>query len=114
SPRPAPAHAMATSGVAKSLLQLHGGGGPRGWWIFVEPEVHLRSDVVVPDLAGWRRERLPKMPAEAFFSLRPDCICEVLSPSTGPLDRSRKLPIYAREGVTHAWLIDPATRTLEV
>ena len=68
----------------------------------------------MPDLAGWRRERLPAMPDEAFFSLAPDWVCEVLSPSTERIDRGRKLRIYAEAGVAHAWLVKPTDRTLEV
>jgi Uma2 family endonuclease len=68
----------------------------------------------VPDLAGWRVERMPEPPSEAFFTLAPDWICEVLSPSTARIDRVRKMPIYARAEVGHAWLVDPAARTLEV
>ena len=116
SPRPRPRHAKATSAL---LTQVYGPfdtgrGGPGGWTIVVEPEVHLGVDVLVPDIAGWRRERLPRLPNEAWFPLAPDWICEVLSPSTAALDRGRKLPIYAREGVTHAWLVDPLARTIDV
>ncbi|RYZ09243.1 MAG: Uma2 family endonuclease [Myxococcales bacterium] len=91
-----------------------GRGGAGGWIILDEPEVHLAGDALVPDLAGWRRERLPQLPQVAAFELAPDWVCEVLSPSTAPLDRTRKLPIYARERVTHAWLVDPHLKTLEV
>jgi len=70
--------------------------------------------VLVPDLAGWRRTRLPRLPDAAYFSVFPDWVCEVLSPSTASLDRVKKLAIYAREQVGHAWLVDPAARTLEV
>ncbi len=79
-----------------------------------EPELHLHGDVVVPDLAGWRRERLPSVPNSAAIELPPDWVCEVLSPSTQRLDRIRKLPIYARESVRHVWLIEPMQRTLEL
>ena len=89
-------------------------GPPGGWWIFDEPELHLANDVLVPDLAGYRVERLPDVPDEAWFSLAPDWVCEVLSPGTGRHDRTRKLPIYARHGVDWAWLVDPGERTLEV
>ena len=91
-----------------------GRGGPGGWWILDEPELHFGEQVVVPDLAGWRRERMPAIPDEAFFALAPDWVCEVLSPSTERIDRGRKLRIYAEAGVAHAWLVNPAERTLEV
>ena len=91
-----------------------GPGGPGGWWILDEPELHLGEHIVVPDLAGWRRQRLAALPEEAFFSLAPDWVCEVLSPSTESMDRRRKLPIYAEAGVTHAWLVKPAEKMLEV
>jgi Uma2 family endonuclease len=89
-------------------------GGPGGWWILDEPELHFGQDVLVPDLAGWRRTRMPRLPDTAFFPLPPDWVCEVLSPSTAMLDRAKKLAIYAREGVAHAWIIDPILGTLEV
>ncbi len=116
-PRPASLHSRAGSVVITSLcgpLDLGSGGGPGGWWIIYEPEVHLGLDILVPDLAGWRRERMPVFPDVPFFELAPDWVCEVLSPGTARLDRTRKLPIYAREHVGHAWLVDPAMRTLEV
>ena len=115
-PRPGPRHADASSGLSGALRGPfdRGRGGPGGWRILGEPELHLGSDVLVPDLAGWRRERLPRLPDAAFFSLAPDWICEVVSPSTAAMDRVTKLAIYAREGVPHAWLVDPIARTLEV
>ncbi|MBI3402048.1 MAG: Uma2 family endonuclease [Acidobacteria bacterium] len=116
SPRPAPRHAVASSVLGGELgPPYHSGrGGPGGWWILDEPELHLGDDVLVPDLAGWRRARLPVVPETAYFTLAPDWICEVLSPATARLDRHKKLAIYAREGVPHAWLVDPVQRTLEV
>jgi Uma2 family endonuclease len=116
SPRPAPRHAVAGSslGVLVGGPYQHGRGGPGGWWILGEPELHLGRDVLVPDLAGWRRARMPRMPGTAYFPLAPDWVCEILSPSTASLDRVKKLTIYAREQVAHAWLIDPVARTLEV
>jgi Uma2 family endonuclease len=116
SPRPAPRHAHAASSLGGMLVPPYrfGDGGPGGWWILDEPEVHLGEDIVVPDLGGWRRERMPELPDEAFFTLPPDWVCEVLSPSTSRIDRTRKLPIYARTGVPCAWLIDPVAQTLEV
>src|SRR5258708_37333661 len=91
-----------------------GKGGPGGWVLLYEPELHLHGDVLVPDYAGWRRERMPNMPEAAAFELAPDWACEVLSPSTTATDRADKLPIYAREGVKHVWLVDPLAKTLEV
>ena len=75
-----------------------GTNGPGGWWFLPEPELHFGSDVVVPDIASWRRERVPTVPNVAYFTLAPDWLCEVLSPSTESIDRRKKLPIYAREG----------------
>jgi Uma2 family endonuclease len=116
SPRPAPRHADASSGLGGALRGPfdRGRGGPGGWRILFEPEVHLSSDVVVPDIAGWRRERLPSLPDEAFVAVAPDWVCEVLSPSTVSIDRVKKLAIYARESVAHTWLVDPIARTVEV
>jgi Uma2 family endonuclease len=116
SPRPAPRHAVAyarTTGLLGSAFDS-GRGGPGGWWILAEPELHLGPDVLVPDLAGWRRTRMPHVPETAYFPLAPDWVCEILSPSTASLDRAKKLGIYAREGIGHAWLMDPIARTLEV
>lgn len=115
SPRPAPRHSLAGSVLGTELMgPFHRGmGGPGGWWILFEPELHLGENVLVPDLAGWRRERLPTLPSEAYFSLAPDWVCEVLSPSTARLDRGRKLPKYGKAGVQHIWLVDPLNRTLE-
>jgi Uma2 family endonuclease len=96
SPRPAPRHAVASSALVGTLHGPFDGarGGPGGWWILGEPELHLGDAIAVPDLAGWRRGRMPSIPEEAFFSLAPDWVCEVLSPSTERIDRSRKR-IYA-------------------
>jgi Uma2 family endonuclease len=92
-----------------------GRGGPGGWWIIQEPEVHFIRDVevAVPDLAGWRRERMPSVPEGHRFEVVPDWVCEILSPSTAKKDRAVKLPIYARYGVGHVWIVDPAAQTLE-
>ncbi len=116
SPRPAPPHALASSNIGVDLIPPfgRGRGGPGGWWILDEPELHLGPHVLVPDLAGWRRERMPVLPTEAFFTVAPDWVCEVLSPSSGRIDRMRKLPIYLEHEVSWAWLVDPLARTLEV
>jgi hypothetical protein len=90
-----------------------GRGGPGGWLILVEPELHLGDEILVPDLASWRRERLPIAPDAAFFTVPPDWICEVLSRSTEKTDRVEKMPIYAAFSVQHAWLVHPRRRTLE-
>ena len=116
SPRPAAPHARAASvlGVELGGPFDRGRNGPGGWLILDEPELHFGNDVLVPDVAGWRRERLPSLPKDAYLTLAPDWICEVLSPSTEHIDRGKKLRIYAREGVAHAWLVNPLAYTLEV
>lgn len=116
SPRPAMAHTRAASvlGVELGNAFDRGRSGPGGWLILDEPELHFANDVLVPDLAGWRRTRLPSLPNDAYLTLAPDWIGEVVSPSTEHIDRCKKLRIYAREGVAHAWLLDPLRRTLEV
>ena len=118
-PRPAAPHALAASMIGFALIGPFGGppgtsGAPGGWWILDEPELHLGGDVVVPDLAGWRRERMPTIPDVAAFELAPDWACEVVSPSTGAIDRGRKMRVYLRERVGHLWLVDPIVRTIEV
>jgi Uma2 family endonuclease len=115
-PRPAAPHARANGTLFRKLGDLFedGENGPGGWWLLMEPELHFGDDVLVPDLAGWRRERMPAIPNVAYFTLAPDWLCEVLSPSTKAIDRRKKLPIYAREGVGHVWLLDPLQQTLEV
>jgi Uma2 family endonuclease len=116
SPRPASRHSLATTVLAGELERPfgRGKGGPGGWVLLFEPELHLRQDVLVPDMAGWRRERMPQVPDTVGFTLAPDWVCEVLSPSTAVLDRGRKLGVYAREGVKHLWLVDPGAQMLEV
>ncbi len=114
-PRPAPRYAWASSGLGAAVGPPfnRGRGGPGGWWIVGEPELHLGEDILVPDLAGWRRERMPEYPDVAFFTLATDWVCEILSPSTRVLDLGVKRRVYAREGVAHLWFVDPEARTLE-
>jgi Uma2 family endonuclease len=88
--------------------------GPGGWWNLVEPELHLQRDIIVPDLCGWRRERMPNAPRGAYAELAPDWACEILSPSTAGRDRVVKMAIYAREQLGHIWLADPAARAIDV
>jgi len=114
SPRPAVPHAHAASVLGAKLGGPFHRTGPGGWVILDEPELHLGNDVLVPDLAGWRRARMQRAPGEAYITLAPDWICEVLSASTETLDRGKKLHVYAREGVPHAWLVDTLAHTLEV
>ena len=115
-PRPAPRHALAASVIGDEFVSPYhrGRGGPGGWWILFEPELHLGPNILVPDLAGWRRERVPALPEEAYFSVPPDWVCEVLSPGTARIDRVVKMPIYAAHEVGWLWLVDPDQRTLEV
>jgi Uma2 family endonuclease len=116
SPRPALPHARAAMALAATIWNAFDQGRirPGGWVILYEPELHFGKDVLVPDLAGWRRSRLPEVPDDAYLTLPPDWICEVLSPSTESLDRTKKLRIYSRRRVAHAWLLDPLRQTLEV
>jgi Uma2 family endonuclease len=116
SPRPALRHAQSASSLGAILLPAfgRGRGGPGGWQILYEPEIHLGDDILVPDIAGWRRTRLPVVPDAAFLGLAPDWLCEVLSPSTERIDRARKLRIYARERVAWIWLVNPVLEVLEV
>ena len=114
-PRPAPLHAYSYTKLGGKLENLlgAGNGGAGGWLILLEPELHLGGDVLVPDLAGWRSARMPAPPDTAYFTVAPDWICEILSPSTRALDLGGKREIYAREGVAHLWFVDPEARTLE-
>jgi len=114
-PRPASLHARATTKLGAKLDGPFdsGKGGPGGWVLLFEPELHLHGDVLVPDIAGWRRARMPEMPDAAAFELAPDWVCETLSPSNPAHDRVRKMPIYAREKVSHLWFVDPRPKTLE-
>jgi Uma2 family endonuclease len=117
-PRPALGHALVASELTYRLIGpfRHGRGGPGGWHILVEPELHLgpEPDILVPDLAGWRTSRMPRVSNRAFETLAPDWVAEILSPSTSRIDRSMKLPVYLRERVPHVWLLDPQAMTIEV
>jgi Uma2 family endonuclease len=116
-PRPAVPHARASTRLGAELGGPfdRGRGGPGGWISLDEPELHLGDDILVPDLGGWRRARMARLPLEAaFIAMAPDWVCEVLSPDTQAFDRADKMDVYAREGVRHAWLVDPLAKLLEV
>ncbi len=114
-PRPAPRHAVAKSSLGGVLIGpfQKGRDGPGGWWMLNEPELHLGEHVVVPDMAGWRRDRMPRLPETDWFELPPDWVCEVVSPSTARHDRVEKRDIYAQFAVRFLWLLDPDVRILE-
>ena len=116
SPRPASLHARAATRLWTRLDGPFddGKGGPGGWVILYEPELHIGGQVLVADLAGWRRTRMPEMPDVAAFELAPDWVCEVVSPSTAKIDRSHKMRHYAAATVNHVWLVDPTATTLEI
>ena len=115
-PRPGIGHAHATTVLTGELYGPFrmGRGGPGGWIILFEPEVHFPRNVLVPDVAGWRKERMPELPSGStpHLSLAPDWVCEVISPSTASIDRVQKRRVYAREKVSYFWLIDPLERVL--
>jgi len=117
-PRPGPRYATAASGITIDVgafgRRKRNDDSRMGWRILAEPELHLAEQIVVPDVAGWRRERMPDLPREAFFTLPPDWICEVISPRTARMDRTSKKRIYAKHGIEWLWLVDPVVRTLEV
>jgi Uma2 family endonuclease len=117
-PRPSGPHAVAQTGLGADLIGpfQRGRGGPGGWWIIHEPEVHFSVDteVLVPDVGGWRRQRMVRPPQDHRFTIPPDWVCEIISPSTAKTDRIQKPPIYCRYGVTWMWILDPLARTLEV
>jgi Uma2 family endonuclease len=114
-PRPASRHARASFIMAGRLHDPFQGGpdNPGDWHFAIEPELHFGDDVLVPDLAGWRRQRMPVYPDTAFFTLAPDWVCEILSPSTRRFDVTEKRALYAANGVAHLWMLDPEARTLE-
>jgi Uma2 family endonuclease len=114
-PRPALPHAMAASALGEELGPpfKRGRGGPGGWIIMDEPELHLGDKILVPDLAGWRLERLPEVDESAFTTVAPDWVCEILSRDTARVDRTVKRPIYAQARVAYLWHIDPIERWVE-
>lgn len=115
SPRPRSRHAHTAGTLFRRLGdRFQDPGGPEGWWIVFEPELHFNDDVLVPDIAGWRRERMPEFHDVAAFELAPDWVCEVLSPSTARLDRNYKTRVYAQHGVEYGWIVDALNRSVEL
>ena len=116
-PMPAPENARATSAIGAMLFSkfdFKSTDDPTGWWIFDKPECHLASDIVVPDIVGWKKQTMPDLPETTWFDIPPDWVCEVLSTSTAKYDRGAKRDIYAREGIGHLWIVDPIARMIEV
>ena len=114
-PRPSLRHGLTATSLGNELAGpfQKGRGGPGGWIFIIEPEFHLGKDVLAPDIAGWRRDRFPSVPATVFAVVSPDCVCEVLSASTETCDRTLKKRIYAEAAIPHMWLIDPRLQILE-
>ncbi len=116
---PSGEHADAQAGVIGTVrLPFQRGvgrGGPGGWWIFTEAEVLLETgDLVRPDVTGWRRERCPERPIGMPIKLRPDWVCEILSPTNSSHDTVKKLRLYHRLAIPHYWIVDPDETTLTV
>jgi len=115
-PRPSARHANIEFVLSGRLAPPYrfGEGGPGGWIFLIEPELMLGEHLLVPDLAGWKKERFPGVPEENWISVNPDWICEILSPRTIRIDKVKKMPIYAQHRVPYLWLVDPTNKTLEV
>ncbi len=113
-----PRHARSASilgGEITGSFDIGRNNGPGGWWILFEPEIHFGSDVIVPDLSGWKKELIPILPtSKAYFEIVPNWVCEVLSKKTAGIDRVKKLPIYAKAKVDYVWLVNPDQKTLEI
>lgn len=118
SPQPGVPHSRFASALGMDIGSAYdrGRGGPGGWWIIHEPEIHFayNTRAVVPDLGGWRRERIPVLPTDHRFTVSPDWVCEVLSPSTFRWDREVKLPLYAEYEVPWAWYVHPVQHYVEI
>ncbi|MFH1115417.1 MAG: Uma2 family endonuclease [Pseudomonadota bacterium] len=117
SPRPSRGHSFAANVLTTevtSSYQFGGSRGPGGWIILIEPEIKMGEDILVPDLAGWKEDRLPREEKTNWISVSPDWVCEIVSESSIRVDRIKKMSIYAREGIPYFWLINPRDHTLEV
>jgi Uma2 family endonuclease len=116
-PRPSRFHAYSAASLGGRLItpyQFGEGSGPGGWVILIEPEIGLGEDILVPDLAGWKRERFPVRESHNWISIPPDWLCEVLSPGTAGKDKIKKMPIYAQSRIPYVWMVDPLEKTLEI
>jgi Uma2 family endonuclease len=117
-PRPGPRHARSASilgGEITGPFDIGKNNGPGGWWILFEPEIHIQSNIIVPDLAGWRKDLVPNLPtSKAYFEVVPTWVCEILSKKTAAIDRTVKLPFYYNIKVDYVWLVNPEQKTLEV
>jgi len=114
---PSGEHGDAQAGIVFAVrpFQRSGGAGPSGWWIPTEVEVLLETgDIVRPDVVGWRRENCPERPTGFPVKLRPDWICEVISPQRANDDTVKKLRLYHRVGIPYYWLVDTRDSTLTV
>jgi Uma2 family endonuclease len=111
----APRHGVAQAALSAELANpfQKRRGGPGGWTFMIVPELHIGGHVLVPDIAGWRRERMPRMPDKAYIEIAPDWICEILSDSTAARDRNEKRAVYGTMGVQFLWLLDPKLKVLE-
>jgi Uma2 family endonuclease len=115
-PRPSRRHVYASTSLGGKLTppyQFGEANGPGGWIIIIEPEVGLGRNILVPDLAGWKRERFPVAEDHNWISTPPDWVCEVLSPGTAKIDKTGKMSIYAQHTVPYLWFIDPLAKTLD-
>ncbi len=116
-PRPSPRHSragLALGGMIIDRFDRESTDGTSGWWILAEPECHLGADILVLDIAGWRRSTMPEFPETAWIDVTPDWVCEIVSPSTQKYDRTAKRDIYAREQIPHYWIVDPIAKLIEV
>lgn len=116
---PSGPHGRTQSRVARKIGGPYdrrpGGRAPGGWWIVTEVEVEFEArQVYRPDVVGWRRERLPELPSKSPINVRPDWVCEVLSPSNASTDLVKKMRGYHHAGVPHYWVVDPDAETLTV
>jgi Uma2 family endonuclease len=113
--RPGKRHRRSALRCVDALRSFNANLNGTGWWIEVEAEVRLPGNrLVVPDLIGYRVERVPELPEENPLTIVPDWACEVLSPSTEKDDTTIKRPLYARCGISWIWIVDPAKRLIEV